>query len=65
MWYLAKSVDYFDLIQGVDGGRQAAVNTENLVIDDDAEGEKIEHICEIVPYVGVSVFARAFGVEAI
>lgn len=38
---------------------------ENLVVDYDAEGEEIEHVREVVPDVGVSVLASAFGVEAV
>lgn len=41
------------------------MHTEDLVVDDDAEGEEVEHVGEVVPDVGVAVFASAFGVEAV
>ena len=63
--YLPEAIDDFDLIDTVDAGTQAAVHAEYLVVDDDREGEEVEHVGEVVPDVGVAVFAIAFGVEAI
>ena len=63
--YLAEAIDDFDLIDAVDAGTQAAVHAEYLVVDDDGEGEEVEHVGEVVPDVGVAVFAVAFGVEAV
>ena len=63
--YLPEAIDDFDLIDAVDAGTQAAVHAENLVVDDDGEGEEVEHVGEVVPDVGVAVFAVAFGVEAV
>lgn len=41
------------------------MDTENLVIDHDAEGKEIEHVREVMPDVGVAVFSCAFGVETV
>lgn len=41
------------------------MNAKDLVVDDDAEGKKIEHVRKIVPHIGIAVFARAFRIEAI
>jgi len=41
------------------------VYAEDLVIDDDGEGKEVEHVGEVMPYVRIAVFPRAFGVEAI
>ena len=65
MGNLAKAIDDFDLVDGVNGGREATVDTEDLVVDDHAEGQKIEHIGEIVPDICVAVFAGALGIEAV
>lgn len=65
MWYLAEAVDNFDLIDGVYRRRETAVNTEYLIIDDDAQGEEIKHVRKIMPHIRIAVFSRAFGVEAI
>ena len=62
---LAESVDDFDLVDGVDGGRKTAMYTEYLVVDDDAQSEEVEHVGEVVPYVGVAVLSGTLGVEAV
>ena len=41
------------------------MDTEDAVVDDDGEGQEVEHVCEIVPDVCVAVFAVAFRVEAV
>ncbi len=41
------------------------MNTKDLIVDDDAQGEKIKHVRKIMPDVGVAVFARTFRVESI
>lgn len=47
------------------GGGRTSVDAEYLVVDDDAEGEVVKHVGEVVPYVGVAVLAGALGVEAV
>lgn len=39
--------------------------TEYLVVDDHAQREIVEHICKVVPNIGISVFPSTLGVEAI
>ena len=41
------------------------MHAEYLVVDDDGEGEEVEHVGEVVPDVSVAVFAVAFSVEAV
>lgn len=41
------------------------MNAKNLVADDDTQCQKIKHVGKVMPYVGVSVFARTLRVEAI
>lgn len=41
------------------------MDAEDLVIDDDGEGQVIEHVGEVVPDVCVAVFAIAFCIEAV
>lgn len=65
MRYFSETVDDFDLVDRVYRGRQAAVYAEDLVVDDNREGQKVKHVGEVVPDVGVAVFARAFCVEAV
>ena len=63
--YLPEAIDDFDLVDAVDAGTEAAVHAEDLVVDDDGEGEEVEHVGKVVPDVGVAVFAVALGVEAV
>lgn len=41
------------------------MHAEYLVVDNDGEGEEIEHVGEVVPDVRIAVFAVAFGVETV
>lgn len=57
MGYFSEAVDDFDLIDGVNRGRQAAVYTEDLIVDYDRQCEEVEHIGKVVPHVRVAIFA--------
>jgi len=41
------------------------MNAEYLVVDDDTQGEKVEHVRKIVPYVGRPVLPGTFCVKSI
>lgn len=41
------------------------MHAEYPIIDDDGQGEKVEHVGEVGPDVSRAVLARAFGVEAV
>lgn len=41
------------------------MNTEDLVVDDDAQGEKVEHVSEIMPNISISIFSSAFRIKAV
>lgn len=62
---LPEPVDHFDLVDRVDRRREAAVDAEDLVVDDDGEGEEVEHVGEVLPHVGGSVLSHALGVEPV
>lgn len=59
------SVDDFDLVDRVDGRRQASVDAKDLVVDDYTESQEVEHVGEIMPDVGVAVFSGALCVKAV
>lgn len=44
---------------------RTTVDTEDLVIDDDAQGQEVEHIGEVVPHVRIPIFPRTLCVEAV
>lgn len=62
---LLDAVEGADVVEGVDGGTQTAVETEDLVFDEGGEGEVVEQIGEVLPDIGVAVLAQAFIVEPI
>lgn len=59
------SVLLHDMVEGVDGGGKAAVQTEDLFFDEGSEGEIVKEISEVPPHAGVPVFAEAFIVESV
>ena len=65
MRYLPEPIDDFDLIDTVYAWTQPAMHAENLVVDHDGKGEEIEHVGEVMPDIGVAIFAVAFGIKAI
>jgi hypothetical protein len=42
-----------------------SMNTKDLIVDDNTQSEKVEHVCEVVPHVGVPVFPRAFRIKSV
>lgn len=57
MRYLAKAINNFDLVDGVNGRGEAAMDAEDLVIDDHAQGKEIEHVGKIVPDISIAILA--------
>lgn len=41
------------------------MNAKDLVVDHHAQCEEVEHVSEVVPYIGVPIFPRTLGVEAV
>ena len=62
---LLDAVQGADVVEGVDGGGEAAVETEDLVVDEGRQRQVVEEVGEVFPHVGVAVFAEAFVVEAV
>lgn len=46
-------------------GDLTSVNAENLVVDDDAQRQKIKHVGKIMPYIGIAILSRTFGIKSI
>lgn len=38
---------------------------EYLVVDYHAQGKKVEHIGEVMPYISIPIFSRAFSIESV
>lgn len=41
------------------------MDTEDLVVDDHTQCQKVEHIGEIMPDIRITVFSCTFGVKAV
>ena len=65
MRYFPESVDNLDLIYAMNRRTKAAVDAEDLVIDDTTEREVVEHVGKIVPDGRVAILAAALRVEAV
>ena len=62
---LAKAINDLDLIDVVYGGAQTAMDAEYRIINDDTEGEKVEHVRKGLPDCRRSILAGAFEVESV
>ena len=63
--HLLHAVEGADVVERVDAGRQAAVEAEDLVVDEGRQGEKVEEVGEAFPDAGVAVLPEALVVEAV
>ena len=63
--HLLDPVERADVVQRVDRRRKAAVQAEDLVVDERGQGQVVEEVGEEFPHVGVAVFAQTFVVEAV
>lgn len=54
-----------DVVQSVDRRAKAAVKAEDLVVNEGGQGQEIEKVGEVLPYVCVAVFSQALVVEAV
>lgn len=54
-----------DVIKGINGRAQAAMETENLVIDECGEGKVVEEVGKALPDTRVAVLTQALIVEAV
>ena len=59
------SLNQPDLVQGPDLGRQAAVDTEDLAVDEGRDGEKIKYFATIFPDIAVPVLVLTLVIEPV
>lgn len=53
------------LVDGVDGGAEASVDAEDVVVDDGREAEVVEDLGAVAPHVHRPVLAQALVVEPV
>jgi hypothetical protein len=44
---------------------RTSVYAKDLIVDDNAQSEKVKHVGEVVPHVGIAVLPRALCIEAV
>jgi len=54
-----------DLVEGSNLGRQAAVDAQDLAVDNGGQGEKVKDLAARLPDRGVAVFSLALFVETV
>ena len=62
---LLDAIELADLVKCINTGREATMETENLVLHHCGERQVVEKLCEDLPNVGVTVLAQAFIIEPI
>ena len=54
-----------NLVKCVNAGRETTVQAEDLALDDGRQGQVIEQLRELFPYVRVTVLTQALIIETI
>lgn len=65
MRYFLYPIKRPNVIESVDAGRKATVQTEDLIVNQRSEREIIKQIRKVFPDVGIAVLSQALVVEAI
>ena len=65
MGNLSESVDDLYLVEAVNAGAQTPMHAEYIVVDDDAQGEEVKHVGEIMPHACISILPIAFRIESV
>ena len=63
--HLLLAVDGAYLIESGDGGREAAVHAEDLLVDDGRQADVVEDLRAVLPHANRAVLAQALVVEAV
>ena len=58
-------LDESDLVQSPDVGREAAVDAEDLAVDERGDGEHVEHLAAVAPHVAVAILVLTLVIKAI
>jgi hypothetical protein len=65
VWNFLYTIKCSDVIEGIDAGGKTSVEAEDLVVDEGGEGEVVEEIGEVLPYIGVAIFAETLIIEPV
>jgi len=59
------AIEGSDIVEGIDAWRETSVEAEDLIVDKGGEGEVIEQVGEVFPYVCIAVLSKTLIIEAI
>jgi len=62
---LLNAIKLANLVESVDAGREAAVEAEDLTLNDSGKGQVIKKFSELLPNVSVAVFTQALVVKTV
>ena len=65
MWDFLYAVECSDVVEGIDAWGKTSVEAEDLVVNKGSQGEVVEKVCEIFPYIGIAILSETLVVEAI
>ena len=65
MWNLLYSFDLFDVIDVLEGRRQASMHAEDLAVDRGSQGQKVKNFCELLPDDQATILALTLDLEAV
>jgi hypothetical protein len=59
------AIEGSDVVKSVDAWGETSVEAEDLVVDKGSEGEVIEEVGKVFPYVRIAVLSKTLVVEAV
>lgn len=65
MRHLLLAINCLDLIERLYGWGEAAVDTEDLLVDDGRQGKKVHYLCAVAPHVDAAVLAQTLVIKTV
>lgn len=65
MWDFLYAVECSDVVESIDAWGETSVEAEDLVVNKGSEGEVVEKVCEVFPYISIAILSETLVVEAI
>ena len=63
--HLLQPVQGADVVQGVDAGGEAAMQTEDLAVHQRRKGKVVKQVGEIFPHIGIPILPQTFVIKSI
>ena len=65
VWNLLDSFDLSDIVDVLQGRREASVDTENFPVDDRRERQVVKQVCELLPHNETAILFLALNLKAV